>query len=313
MSYEHGTTHYNLPQTEGSDTRDWFDTNECFADIDAAIYAAGQTAEAAKTDLTEVKTDIQGLKEADTAMTGRVDGIDTRVGAAELKIDRLQDEVIDDNQDLKDAICSIEEASATAAYPHNTGEFFWYNDTLYKATANIAIGQQIVPDTNCKTTNITTELLAGGSGGVEIDDTVVSATKVWSSYKTNEEITTASAVKTGDTRFYSGKLQYYDGSAWVDAPVGGGSMKVYHGKVTLPASSDASVTVDITSLGLTSVDDYYVIVDMDGASHNAGGAIYQWGVGSCYLDDFTATSFKIKRSTNVENTTTVSYQVVYNS
>lgn len=217
MSYEHGTTHYNLPQTVGSDTRDWFDTNEAFADIDAAIYSAGQTAEGAKTDLTEVKTDIQSLKDADIAMTGRVDGIDTRVGTAELKIDRLQDEVIDGNQDLKDSICSIEEASATAAYPHNTGEFFWYNDTLYKATANIAIGQQIVPDTNCKTTNITTELLEGASGGVEIDDTVVSATKVWSSYKINEEI----ATKTGDTRFYSGKIQYYDGSAWVDAEIGG--------------------------------------------------------------------------------------------
>lgn len=221
MSYEHGTTHYNLPQTVGSDTRDWFDTNEAFADIDAAIYSAGQTAEQSVQDLTEVKTDIQSLKDADIAMTGRVDGIDGRVETAELKIDRLQDEIIDDNQDLKDAICSIEEASATAAYAHATGEFFWYNDTLYKATTNIAIGQQIVPDTNCKTTNITTELLEGGQGGVEIDDTVVSATKVWSSYKTNNEISTASAAKTGDTRWYSGKLQYYTGSAWVDAEIGG--------------------------------------------------------------------------------------------
>jgi len=225
MSYEHGTTHFNLPQTTGNDTRDWLDTNEAFADIDAAIYAAGQTAESAMTDLTEVRTDVQGLKDADIAMTGRVDGIDSRLGTAELKIDRLQDEVIDDNQDLKDAICSIEEASATAEYPHNTGDFFWYNDTLYKAIANIARGQQIVPDTNCRTTNITTELLAGGGGGgAEIDDTVISAAKVWSSYKTNEEITTASAVKTGDTRFFSGKLQFYDGSAWQDIQIGGGDM-----------------------------------------------------------------------------------------
>lgn len=240
MSYEHGTTHYNLPQTVGSDTRDWFDTNEAFADIDAAIYSAGQTAEQSVQDLTEVKTDIQSLKDADIAMTGRVDGIDGRVETAELKIDRLQDEIIDDNQDLKDAICSIEEASATAAYAHATGEFFWYNDTLYKATTNIAIGQQIVPDTNCKTTNITTELLEGGQGGVEIDDTVVSATKVWSSYKTNNEISTASAVKTGDTRWYSGKLQYYTGSAWVDAEIGG----------TMP-ELDFSNKVDLTTSDYT--------------------------------------------------------------
>ena len=226
MSYEHGTTHYNLPQTEGSDTRDWFDSNEAFRVIDEALYSAGQTAEGAVTDLTEVKTDVQGLKDADTAMTGRVDGIESRVGTAELKIDRLQDEVIDDNQDLKDAICSIEEASATAAYTHATGEFFWYNETLYKATTNIAVGQQIVPDTNCKTTNITTELIESGQSGVEIDDTVVSATKVWSSYKTNNEISSATATKTGQTRYSGGKLQYYNGTTWVDVEIGGGGMPV---------------------------------------------------------------------------------------
>ena len=258
MSYRVGTTHYNLPQTEGSDTRDWFDTNEVFADIDAAIFSAGQTAESAKTDLTEVKNDVQGLKDADTAMTGRIDGIDTRLGTAELKIDRLQDEVIDDNQDLKDAICSIEEASATAAYAHATGEFFWYNDTLYKAATNIAIGQQIVPDTNCKTTNITTELLAGGGGGgAEIDDTVISASKVWSSYKTNEEITTASAVKTGDTRYYSGKIQYYDGSAWQDIEMGGGEMHVV--KTGLLTSGEN--TIDLTEFGFTSDRDYSVKIN----------------------------------------------------
>lgn len=222
MSYEHGTTHYNLPQTETSDTRDWFDTNEAFRAVDEALHSANQTAGQATQDIEEVKGDISDLKDADTAMTGRVDGIEGRVAANELKINRLETDVTDGIQDLKDSICAIEEASATAAYVHLNGEFFWYNDTLYKATANIAIGQQIVPDTNCKTTNITTELLEGTSGGVEIDDTVVSTTKVWSSYKTNEEL----KPKTGDTRYYSGKIQYYTGSAWADAEIGGGSMPV---------------------------------------------------------------------------------------
>ena len=220
MSYEHGTTHYNLPQTEAGDTRDWFDTNEAFRQIDEAIYSANQTAGQATADIVTVKEDISDLKDADTTMTGRVDGVESRVTATETRINRLETEVTDGVQDLKDSICSIEEASATAAYKHDTGDFFWYNDTLYKATANIAIGQQIVPDTNCKTTNITTELLAGGQGGVEIDDSVVSATKVWSSYKVNEEI----KPKAGDTRYYSGKIQYYDGSAWQDAQIGGGDM-----------------------------------------------------------------------------------------
>lgn len=169
MSYEHGTPHYNLPQTVGSDTRDWFDTNEAFADIDAAIYSAGQTAETAAQDLDGVKSDVQSLKDADIAMTGRVDGIEGRVGASEQAITRLQQDVADVDTDLMDAICAIKEASATAAYQHLTGTFFWYNDTLYKATADIGVGNQIVPDTNCSTTNITTELLAGG--GEVVDST----------------------------------------------------------------------------------------------------------------------------------------------
>lgn len=221
MSYEHGTPHYNLPQTVGSDTRDWFDTNEAFADIDAAIYSAGQTAETAAQDLDGVKSDVQSLKDADIAMTGRVDGIEGRVGASEQAITRLQQDVADVDTDLMDAICAIKEASATAAYQHLTGTFFWYNDTLYKATADIGVGNQIVPDTNCSTTNITTELLAGG-GGVEIDDTVISATKVWSSQKVNSELQPSA----GDVRFSGGKLQQYDGTDWVDISIGGSGMLV---------------------------------------------------------------------------------------
>lgn len=255
MSYEHGTTHYNLPQTEDSDTRDWFDTNEAFRVIDEAVYSANQTAAQATQDIETVKTDISDLKDADTAMTGRVDGIESRVAANELKIDRLETDVTDGVQDLKDSICAIEETSATAAYPHLTGEFFWYNDTLYKATANIAIGQQIVPNTNCRTTNITTELLAGGGGGgAEIDDSVVSASKVWSSYKTSEEITNASAPKTGDTRWYSGKLQYYDGSAWQNTEIGGNGMLLdtanvvsLIGTATYTAPKDGELKVAITN------------------------------------------------------------------
>jgi ABC-type glycerol-3-phosphate transport system substrate-binding protein len=48
MSYANGTQFYNLPQTVGTDKRDWFDTNAAFAAIDAALHAAatGQAADA---------------------------------------------------------------------------------------------------------------------------------------------------------------------------------------------------------------------------------------------------------------------------
>lgn len=260
MSYEHGTPHYNLPQTVGSDTRDWFDTNEAFADIDAAIYSAGQTAEQSVQDLTEVKADIQDLKDADTAMTNRVDGIDSRVGSTEQNITRLASQIEDVDTDLMDSICAIKEASATASYAHATGEFFWYNDTLYKATTNIAIGQQIVPDTNCTTTNITTELLAGGGGGgAEIDDSTVSVSKVWSSSKTNTELGT----KAESADVYA-KSEVYT-KAEVDALIAGigGTMKC-----AKFGTGTGAQTVDISDLNLTSAEDYMIIITSGSASRS---------------------------------------------
>lgn len=40
MSYRVGTPNYNLPQTEGTDKRDWSDTNQAFLAIDTAIKSA---------------------------------------------------------------------------------------------------------------------------------------------------------------------------------------------------------------------------------------------------------------------------------
>lgn len=47
MSYARGTTNYNLPQTQGTDKRDWSDTNTAFAAIDTAIKTANDTASSA--------------------------------------------------------------------------------------------------------------------------------------------------------------------------------------------------------------------------------------------------------------------------
>lgn len=47
MSYENGTPNYNLPQTVGSDKRDWSDTNQAFADLDAAVKRAVDDADTA--------------------------------------------------------------------------------------------------------------------------------------------------------------------------------------------------------------------------------------------------------------------------
>lgn len=60
MSYATGTTHFNLPQTVASDKRDWSDTNQAFADVDAALYTAGQDAGTALTTAQTAQTTADG-------------------------------------------------------------------------------------------------------------------------------------------------------------------------------------------------------------------------------------------------------------
>ena len=70
MSYANGTQFYNLPQTVGTDKRDWFDTNPAFAAIDAALHSAvtGQASDA------EAIATINGKLADDEADIGGVIG-----------------------------------------------------------------------------------------------------------------------------------------------------------------------------------------------------------------------------------------------
>lgn len=161
MSYENGTLHYNLPQTVGSDKRDWFDTNEAFAEIDADLHTAKETAEGNAEALTALTTRVGTLEEHDVSTDTAITNLTARVSACEQAITTLTTELADARQDFKDAICTYDEGTATlSTRGYQIGDFFWYNDTLYKATAVINVGAAIVPNTNCETTTITAELLS---------------------------------------------------------------------------------------------------------------------------------------------------------
>lgn len=60
MSYSNGTTHYNLPLTQGTDKRDWSDTNQAFEDIDAAVYQASSDATGALSAAQSAQTTANG-------------------------------------------------------------------------------------------------------------------------------------------------------------------------------------------------------------------------------------------------------------
>lgn len=176
MSYANGTTHYNLPQTLGTDKRDWFDTNQAFADIDAAIYGAVQNASQAVTDLSALTTRV-GAAENDIDTLETAIGTHTsQISAMQTSITQIGNAVTDNKQDVLDMIESTQEASATAAYAHAVGSYFIYNDTLYVTTVAIAVGDTIVPNTNCETTDIGTVLAQLNSDLNTLDSYVKAST-----------------------------------------------------------------------------------------------------------------------------------------
>ena len=160
MSYANGTTHYNLPQTVGTDKRDWADPNQAFADIDAAIYGAVQDTAQAALDIDALEGRMDTAEQGISTNAGNIAGLDTRLTTAEGAITSQGAQITDTRQDLEDMICAYNEASATSTHAYAIGDYFIYNDVLYRAIQAIAIGDTIVPDTNCETTNVTTELLS---------------------------------------------------------------------------------------------------------------------------------------------------------
>lgn len=172
MSFANGTIHYNLPQTVGTDKRDWFDTNTSFAAIDAAIYGAVQTATETASAVTALTTRV-GSAEADIATIQTSLGTDeSKISALELLTSQHSTQIADVKADALDMICAVDEGTAqVATVAVNAGQYFRYNDVLYMATSNIAVGDTIVPNTNCRATNVASELV----GSLRVLDSYVTS------------------------------------------------------------------------------------------------------------------------------------------
>lgn len=169
MSYTQGTTHYNLPQTLGDDKRDWFDTNQAFADVDSALYSAETGVQTIDKDLTTVKSDLLTAKSDITALKSHNAQTDVKLSALETLTAQHTVEIEDVRNDAEDMVCAINEPTATAQYEHLTGAYFRYNNTLYIATEDISKGDTIVPNVNCRTTDVTTVLQPQDLGSISIE------------------------------------------------------------------------------------------------------------------------------------------------
>lgn len=239
MSYANGTTHYNLPQTLGTDKRDWFDTNQAFADIDAAIYGAVQNASQAVTDLSALTTRV-GAAENDIDTLETAIGTHTsQISAMQTSITQIGNAVTDNKQDVLDMIESTQEASATATYAHAVDSYFIYNDTLYVTTVAIAAGDTIVPNTNCETTDIGTVLgqLNTALAGIDASDV---------DYDNTNSGLSATDVQGAVDEINSALIDIK--STTVTATCNNGTTNKWYGTADLPSGVDGSKVIGLVAL-----------------------------------------------------------------
>lgn len=74
MSYANGTPFLNLPQTVGSDHRDWFDTNEAFLNLDVKIKTLWDGASSTADILDQLQETVSGIGTDLAALTLTVNG-----------------------------------------------------------------------------------------------------------------------------------------------------------------------------------------------------------------------------------------------
>lgn len=158
MSFTNETTHYGIPKPLGTDLTTPMDYNTAADAVDTALWNASTGASEATSVAAEAKTIAEGAASDVTTLDGTVTTLSGTVATQGAAITALQNGVADVRQDLSDAIEAVTEPSATATYAHAVKDLFWYNNTLYRTTAPISIGDTIVPDTNCTTTTVATEL-----------------------------------------------------------------------------------------------------------------------------------------------------------
>lgn len=162
MGYTNETTHYGLPLPLGSDLTTPMDYNTSLQAVDTALFGAVSDCSSMDSRLDTAEGNISTL---DGQLNG-AGGIDARLTTAEGKVSTLEGastqqalDIADVRADGQDMICAYKEADAQSDHAYAVGDFFIYNDVLYKATETIEIGDTIVPDTNCTTSNVSNELI----------------------------------------------------------------------------------------------------------------------------------------------------------
>ena len=159
MSSTTTTQYYGLTQYIGTDKPDFADNNTAFRNVDADLHQVVQDSQGFSSDIADLTQRVGDLDTDLTNLSGDLDGEKAKIIALQNKELSQDGEIERVERNAQDMITAYNEASATSTHAYSVGDYFIYNDVLYQATAAIAVGATIVPDTNCTTTNVTSELI----------------------------------------------------------------------------------------------------------------------------------------------------------
>lgn len=168
--YTNETTHFGIPLPLGSDLTTPMDYNTAAEAVDEALYEAQGDAATANENAAAAVETANAVSEALDTLSGTVGGHTSQISALGARMTNAENEIDDVRSDLEDMIVAFNEPTATSTHAYAIGDYFIYNDVLYKATAAISVGETIVPNTNCSATNVMTEVSAGGGGSVAAAD-----------------------------------------------------------------------------------------------------------------------------------------------
>ena len=159
MSSTTTTQFYGLTQYIGTDKPDFADNNTAFRNVDADLHQVVQDSQGFTSDIADLTERVGNLDTDLTNLSGDLDGEKAKITALQNKELSQDTEIARVERNAQDMITAYNEASATSTHAYAVGDYFIYNNVLYQATAAIAVGATIVPDTNCTTTNVTSELI----------------------------------------------------------------------------------------------------------------------------------------------------------
>ena len=163
MSYTNTTEFYNIPLPGEEDLVNPMDDNDAKEAVDTALHGAVTNAENAVSTANSASDAAAAAVSGLDDLSGTVNTEKGKLTALTARVTAAENEIDDVRGDTSDMICAFNESSATSTHAYSIGDYFIYNNVLYKATAPIAISDTIVPNTNCAATNVTSELESGAA------------------------------------------------------------------------------------------------------------------------------------------------------